>query len=146
MRFLRYIFMNDNPKKFVLLYTCYERIIYKYVYIWGVNLFTLRVKMINLDLAGWTVNLLALNQEETWESSTLRMVAKAARSLWRRKIFVSSAKRMIDKRLETWKRSLMYIKKVKVQELNPREPHKRPNYMKRYGHEPWRTAVCETNS
>ena len=24
--------------------------------------------------------------------------------------------------------------KVKVQELNPGEPHKRPNYMKRYGH------------
>ena len=32
----------------------------------------------NLDLAGWTVSLLALNQEETWESSTLRMVSKVA--------------------------------------------------------------------
>ena len=68
-------------------------------------------KMMNLDLAAWTVSLLALNQEETWESSTLRMVAKVARSSWRRKILVSSAKRMIDERLETWKRSLMYIKR-----------------------------------
>ena len=84
--------------------------------------------MMNLDLAGWTVSVLALNQEETWESSTLRMVAKVGRLLWRRKIFVSSAKRMIDKRLETWKRSLMYKRKSKGSRTEPREPHKRPNY------------------
>ena len=36
--------MNVNPKKYVFLHTCDERIIYKNVYIWGVNFFTSRVK------------------------------------------------------------------------------------------------------
>ena len=34
--------------------------------------------MMNLDLSGWIVSLLALNQEETRASSTLRMVTKVA--------------------------------------------------------------------
>ena len=34
------------------------------------------------------------------------------------------------------KKIIDVYKKVKVQEVNPGEPHKRPNYMKRYGHGP----------
>ena len=34
------------------------------------------------------------------------------------------------------KKIIDVYKKVKVRELNPGEPRKRPNYMKRYGHRP----------
>ena len=60
-------------------------------------------KMMNLDLSGWTVSLFALNQEETWESSWLTILAKVAKSL-----LVSSAKRINERKFEERKRSLMY--------------------------------------
>ena len=44
MRFPRWIFMNDNSKKFVFRHACYEGIIYEIFYISGVNLFKSRVK------------------------------------------------------------------------------------------------------
>ena len=42
--------MNDNPKKFVFLDTCDERIIFNYVYILGANLFTSRAKNVEFRL------------------------------------------------------------------------------------------------
>ena len=62
MRFPRWIFMNDNSKKFVFLHTCYEGIIYENFI--SQELICLRRgwKMMNLDLVGWTVSLLAFNK------------------------------------------------------------------------------------
>ena len=76
-------------------------------------------KMMNLDLSGWTVSLFALNQEETWESSWLTILVKVAKSLWRRKILVSTAKRMNERKFEERKRSLMYKRNNKGPRTEP---------------------------